>query len=490
PGIDGFEICRRLKADEQMREIPIIFMTIVTKTEDKVRGFEAGGVDYITKPFQHEEVLARVTTHLRLRDLTRRLEEANENLERRVQKRTAALSQANQELQAEIAERIRAEEALERERMLLANIMETSPVSIIVVNRAGQLTFANSQAERVLGLVKDEITQRTYNAPAWRITDFAGGPLPDEKLPFQQVMAIQKPVYDVQHAIEWPDGRRVFLAINGAPLLDELGQVKSVVFALQDITKRKRAEAEIRQLNQELEQRVADRTAELETANKELEAFAYSVSHDLRAPLRAINGFTTILAHRHRTNLNNEGRHYLDNILQASDQMARLIDDLLAYSRLGRSGVQRQPIALDDVFSLLVEEFAPRLKESGGSLQISDELPVVMGNKTLLTQIFSNLLDNALTYRRADVPLQITVTPQTKAKAVIIRVCDNGIGIAPAYHDKIFNIFQRLHSEEEYPGTGIGLATAKKSVEILSGRLWVESEVGQGSVFFVRLPME
>lgn|GEM_PF-3365297 len=251
--------------------------------------------------------------------------------------------------------------------------------------------------------------------------------------------------------------------------------------------------AMIRQLRQSfetLEERVAHRTAELEAVNKDLETFSYSVSHDLRAPLRAISGFAAILARRHRANLNDEGQHYLDNIVRAGEQMGRLIDDLLTYSRLGRSSVHRGPVALREIFTLLAEEFAGRVKEIGGTLEIADDLPVVMGDKTLLTQIFTNLLDNALTYRRADVPAQVTVTHQTEDKTVIIRVCDNGIGIAPEYQEKIFNIFQRLHSQEEYPGTGIGLATVKRSVEMLGGRLWVESEVGQGSAFFVKLPKE
>lgn len=251
--------------------------------------------------------------------------------------------------------------------------------------------------------------------------------------------------------------------------------------------------AMIRQLRQSfetLEERVAARTAELEAVNKDLEAFSYSVSHDLRAPLRAVSGFAAILARRHRANLNDEGQHYLDNIVQAGEQMGRLIDDLLTYSRLGRSSVHRGPVALREIFTLLAEEFAGRVKEIGGRLEIADDLPVVMGDKTLLIQIFTNLLDNALTYRRADVPAQVTVTYEAENKAVIIRVSDNGIGIAPEYQEKIFNIFQRLHSQEEYPGTGIGLATVKRSVEMLGGRLWVESEVGQGSAFFVRLPKE
>jgi signal transduction histidine kinase len=147
-------------------------------------------------------------------------------------------------------------------------------------------------------------------------------------------------------------------------------------------------------------------------------------------------------------------------------------------------------VALDDIFRPLAEEFAGRVKEIGGTLEIADDLPTVMGDRTLLSQIFANLLDNALTYHRADVPARVSVAHQAEAKTVIICVSDNGIGIPPEHHEKIFNIFQRLHSEEEYPGTGIGLATVKKSVEMLGGQLWVESEVGQGSAFFIKLAKE
>jgi PAS domain S-box-containing protein len=252
PGIDGFEACRRLKADERTRQIPVIFMTVLTKVEDKVQGFEAGGVDYISKPFQKQEVLARVTTHLRLRELTRDLEEAKENLEQRVVERTSELAQANVSLKKEIAERRQAEEALRRERDLVARITETSPVSITMVNREGQITFANARAEQVLGLTRDAITGRTFNAPEWRITGYDGAPFPDEELPFRRVMSTRRPVYNVHHAIVWTDGRRVLLSINGAPLLDESRQVDGVVLTMEDITERKQAEEALHRLNREL----------------------------------------------------------------------------------------------------------------------------------------------------------------------------------------------------------------------------------------------
>ncbi|MBI4793410.1 MAG: response regulator, partial [Deltaproteobacteria bacterium] len=235
PGMDGYEVCRRLKADERTRSIPLIFISILEDEHDKVRGFQEGAVDYITKPFQPEEVLARVQTHLRLRELT-------EHLGHRVAERTEELMIAKERLQQELAERVRAEAALKRERTLIANITETSPIGIITVGVNGRITFANTQAINILGLTKEEITQRTYNTPDWRITDFAGNPFPYEKLPFRQVMTTGQSIYDEQHTIAWPDGRRVHLSINGAPLLNESGDVESVVFAFQDISQRKRAE--------------------------------------------------------------------------------------------------------------------------------------------------------------------------------------------------------------------------------------------------------
>ncbi len=239
----------------------------------------------------------------------------------------------------------------------------------------------------------------------------------------------------------------------------------------------------------ELEQRVEQRTMELQAANKELETFAYSVSHDLRAPLRAINGFAQIISRRHRARLNAEGRHYFDNILEASTHMGQLIEDLLKYSKLGRKAVALVPTPLAGILELTMDTLSERIAETGARLDLTADLPAVLGDRTLLLQIFTNLLDNALLYHKPEKSPQIKITPKIEENQVIIRFSDKGLGIAPEYHDKIFEIFQRLHDQAEYPGTGIGLAIVKKAVELQRGTLWVESTPGKGSTFNVKLDL-
>jgi signal transduction histidine kinase len=175
-------------------------------------------------------------------------------------------------------------------------------------------------------------------------------------------------------------------------------------------------------------------------------------------------------------------------VIKASERMARLIDDLLNYSRVGRRAIQSSPISLKQIFDEISVNLAGRLEQSGGTLIITGDLPVVKGDLTLLRQIFTNLLDNAITYHRADIPPHLEVVCEQKNGYVTVNIKDNGIGIPPQYHEKIFQVFQRLHTEDEYPGTGIGLAIVKKSVEMLNGQIGLESIVGQGSTFWVRVP--
>ena len=308
-------------------------------------------------------------------------------------------------------------------------------------------------------------------------------------MPFEEMQAqlFETGEWEGELTHQTRDGRRLVLASHQVIYKDQDGTPIAILEVNNDITAQKRAEEEIRKLNAELEERVEERTAQLQAANQELEAFSYSVSHDLRAPLRAISGFSSIVARRHRADLNEEGRHYLDNIVQASERMGRLIDDLLTYSRLGRTGVRLEPVPLATLLADLVRDLQGRLDELRGTIQITADLPVVLGDQTLLRQIFTNVLENAVTYRKPDIPPRIEIHSRIEDDQVTIAVKDNGIGILSEHHDKIFNVFQRLHSEEEYPGTGIGLATVKKSVELLGGSVWVQSQIGEGSTFFIQL---
>ncbi len=241
----------------------------------------------------------------------------------------------------------------------------------------------------------------------------------------------------------------------------------------------------------ELDRRVEERTVQLRAANKELEAFAYSISHDLRSPLRAVSGFAQIIARRHRQFLNEEGRHYVDNIVQAAERMGQLIDDLLTFSRLGRQALKLQPVPLGEVVTLVLHHLGERMTATKAVIDLPSEWPVIHGEQTLLLEIFTNLLENALTYRRPEVAPHIGVSwRMADDQVVVVAVSDNGVGIAPEYQKKIFNVFQRLHSDEDIPGVGIGLAIVKRAVEVLGGQVWVESEVGQGSTFYLTLPKE
>ena len=282
------------------------------------------------------------------------------------------------------------------------------------------------------------------------------------------------------------DGSVVDVETSASPFEDQ-GSV-SIHVILRDITERKRAQVALRELADDLELRVRDRTAELEEANRELEAFAYSVSHDLRAPLRAVAGFSDILARRHAGGLDDDGRHFLDNIIAASKHMGELIDDLLAYSRLGRGALRRVPVPLEPVVDRLCRTFENQLTEPGARLDVTRPLATPVGDQTLVEQVLLNFVSNALTYRRDGVPPQIRVDATQRDGTVVLSVADNGIGIPTEYQERIFDVFARLHTEEEYSGTGIGLAIARKAARLMDGEITVASTPGEGSTFSLHLP--
>ena len=239
--------------------------------------------------------------------------------------------------------------------------------------------------------------------------------------------------------------------------------------------------------NAELAQRVLERTAELESANKELESFSYSVSHDLRAPLRAIAGYSRILLADYFTQIPAEAQHFLNGIAVNAQRMERLIEDLMRFSRLGQQRLSKQPVNI----SALVHEVLEELRRDEGDRQIEvreGQLPDSFGDPALLKQVFINLLSNAFkfTRRREQAVVEVGCRQQGGEKVYFVR--DNGAGFEMRYAEKLFGVFQRLHSDEQFEGTGVGLSIAHRIIQRHGGRLWAEAEVEKGATFYFYLP--
>ena len=362
PEMNGYEVCQHLKLEAKTREIPVIFISAKDEVFDKVNAFAVGGVDYISKPFQFEEVLARIESHLSLRNLQKQLKEQNVLLQEEITSRLAVektLHEKNQILQQEISTRRAVEKALQEQNLVLQ----------------------------------------------------------------------------------------------------------------QEISNRQRAESALLKSNQELAR-----------SNAELEQFAYVASHDLQAPLATIASYAQLLEKRYKDQLDSKASKFIDNIVHGCTRMQTLIDDLLEYSRVGRS---RKPFQLTDCNHAVEQALANlqgAIRETQAVVTYS-ELPAVMGDISQLVQLFQNLVGNSIKYRH-DAPPVVHITACKQEKDWLFSVSDNGIGIATQHQARIFQIFQRLHTQKEYSGTGIGLAICQKIVERHGGYIWVESKPDRGSTFY------
>jgi PAS domain S-box-containing protein len=291
----------------------------------------------------------------------------------------------------------------------------------------------------------------------------------------------------VEHRFRRADGVYRWFLNRSLPMRDARGEVTKWVGTATDIEDAKQAEAEVSRLNDELERRVAERTAQLEAAVSELEAFSYSVSHDLRAPLRAIDGFSRILLEGHAARLDADAEHLLNVVRDNARRMGQLIDDLLAFSRAGRKEAVKARI---DMQALAREVLGELLAAGGGGRHAISvgELPPALGDARLVRQALTNLVSNALKFSRHVPAPRVEISARRAGREQVYCVRDNGVGFDMRYAARLFGVFQRLHSQAEFEGTGVGLAIVQRIIQRHGGRVWAEGSVGAGAAFYFTLP--
>lgn len=278
--------------------------------------------------------------------------------------------------------------------------------------------------------------------------------------------------------------RRIFQKIDRS----EMGLNPRYIGTLQDITNVMQAEEKLRQTNQQLEQRVAERTAQLSVANRELEAFSYTVSHDLKAPLRGIDGYSQLLVEEYGKQLDDDGREFVQRIRHGVRQMGELINDLLEYSRMERRSMSAEPLALQTLVEKILDGYHADIQKQHAQVHLAVEPLTLSLDREGLSVVLRNLVGNALKFSRESHPSVVEIGARSEAGRRILWVRDNGVGFDMQYHDRMFGIFQRLHRAEDYPGTGVGLALVAKAVQRMGGRVWAESSLGVGATFYLEFP--
>lgn len=366
-------------------------------------------------------------------------------------------------------------------------IVESSEDAIISKDLNGIVQSWNPGAERIFGYKPDEIIGKS-------ITLLIPQGMENEEPEIISRIRQGKRVDHYETVRRRKDGKLVHISLSISPVKDSSGTVVGAAKIARDITSRKEAEeiiakakAEMTALNATLEQRVIERTASLNQAVAQMQEFSYSVSHDLRGPVRAMQGYATAILEDHRPSLNAEVAEYLQRICRASTRMDKLIRDVLIYSKVAQGQIRNETVLLEPLIKDIIENF-PEMQLPDTQIQIRSPLLNVIGQESLLTQVITNLFGNAKKFMPAGVVSKIEIWTEQTDGRVRLWVKDNGIGIAPAYQARLFGMFERVHQDGNYEGMGIGLAIVRKAVERMEGKVGLESDGATGSAFWVELP--
>jgi PAS domain S-box-containing protein len=391
--------------------------------------------------------------------------------------------QAEDRLAAQAEELASSRIALQAQQLMLQSVLDSMVEGLVAADEQGNFILWNRAAKDIIGMGAADISPAEWSAHYGTFLPDMVTPFPIELDPLLRAVKGEfssAEMFIQNHSL----GRGTWIETRGAPLRGNDGKLWGGVIAFRDISQRRADELEIRKLNEELETRIAQRTAQLQTANDELEAFTYSVSHDLRAPLRHIGGFSKILVQDFGAAMVPEAREHLQRIGDAVIRMGHLVDGLLSLAKLGRQSLKVQPTELNAVLEEVIAVLQPECEGRTVEWRIG-VLPTVACDRILMAQVFQNLLGNAIKYSRGRSPALIEVgSIQQPEKPAVIFVRDNGAGFNMQYAEKLFGVFQRMHTQTEFEGTGVGLATVQRIIQRHGGTVWAEAEADRGAAFF------